>query len=196
MLFSISSRDVARLMGLILVVVLLMAFGQAILIMLGIAAFGALFYWVNKAYTSVQMGKMLKREEQVRAEEKTQKCSPLAFSGKVMSKVVELIRAQTDGDTSVNNMESNVDNGLCFEAYRVDLTQDADAEDQTSKFQVVFAMDARKPHGADLQLWELDVWPEPIRPIWLDRQASIDLAAGKIATAIVAQLRSRINETA
>lgn len=188
MFLSISTSDIGRLLGVIFVVVLLAAFGKAILFILCVALVFGLVYGLSRVHGNVQTGKMHRREVEIRTAENTHTNSPLVFSGKVMAKAEDAIRSEVEHEAVIDHIGSQTGEGTCIETYQVAYTMSADfAEEQIVKFRVVFIMDARSPHAADLQLWELDVWPEPLQPFWTGREASLDRAAEKIASAVAAR---------
>lgn len=191
MFFSISTTDIGRLIGVIFVVGLLAAFAEAILFILCVALVFGLAYGLSRVHGNVQTGKMHRREVEIRTAENTHTNSPLLFSGKVMAKVEDAIRNEVGHEVFMGHIDSQTGEGTCIETYQVGYTVSADStEEQIVKFRVVFTMDARSPHAADLQLWDHDIWPEPLRPFWTGREASVDRAAEKIVSAVAARIRT------
>lgn len=194
MFLSISTSDIGRLLGVIFVIVLLAAFGKAILFILCVALVFGLAYGLSRVHGNVQTGKMHRREVEIRTAENTHTNSPLVFSGKVMAKAEDAIRNEVGHEAFIGHIGSQTGEGTCSETYQVAYTMSADsAEEQVVEFRVVFIMDARSPHAADLQLWDHDIWPEPLQPFWTSREASVDRAAEKITAAIAAKIHPRGN---
>lgn len=186
MLFTFSARDVANLLGIIFIIAIIASFGEFLASVGAFLAACGLGYLLYRLNLADKKDILQRRELSLRKSENTHEISPAAYCRKVMGEVEARIADELAG-TVIEHIGSNIGEQVCEESYQILYTDSIDApEEDMIRHQVNFTMDAQKAIAAQIEVFDLNIWPVSKALILSFREASVAATAAKIAEAFLA----------